>query len=336
MTEAWIIDACRTPRGVGKVGKGALAELHTGVLGAATLTALAERNDLDTSVVDDVIWGCSLQVGTQGGALGRMTALDAGWDVSTSGFTLDRYCGSGITAVNLAAGMVASGFEDVLVAGGAEMMSSYGENQSKTRHPFMDKGNEHLRELHPQSNQGVCADAIATLEGISREALDALGAESQRRAAVAIAEGRFDKSLVPVHAPDGRLLLDHEEYPRPNTTLEGLAQLQPAFAGLADIELDEQGRTFRGEILRRYPGLELEHGARRPRGDTGDDEREVQCALDESLDQAARAALEDVDVDDEEAVQDLHEDHQRQRRRGLDHGPMPLSGFASATYHHAP
>ena len=139
------------------------------------------------------------------------------------------------------------------------MMSSYGENQSKTRHPFMDKGNEHLRELHPQSNQGVCADAIATLEGISREALDALGAESQRRAAVAIAEGRFDKSLVPVHAPDGRLLLDHEEYPRPNTTLEGLAQLQPAFAGLADIELDEQGRTFRGEILRRYPGLEIEH-----------------------------------------------------------------------------
>ena len=173
--------------------------------------------------------------------------------------TLDRYCGSGITAVNLAAGMVASGFEDVVVAGGAEMMSSYGENQAKTRHPFMDKGNEHLRELHPQSNQGVCADAIATLEGISREALDALGAESQRRAAVAIEDGRFDKSLVPVHAPDGRLLLDREEYPRPGTTVEGLSQLQPAFAAVADIELDEQGRTFRKEILRRYPDLDIQH-----------------------------------------------------------------------------
>jgi len=259
MNEAWIIDACRTPRGVGKVGKGALSELHTGVLGAATLRALAERNELDTSQVDDVIWGCSLQVGTQGGALGRMTALDAGWATTTSGMTLDRYCGSGITAVNLAAGMVASGFEDVVVAGGAEMMSSYAANQSTTRHPFMDKGNEHLRELHPQSNQGVAADAIATLQGISREALDELGVESQRRAAQAIEEGRFDKSLVPVHAPDGRLLLDGEEYPRPGTTLEKLSQLQPAFEKVADIPLDEQGSTYRSEILRRYPDLVIEH-----------------------------------------------------------------------------
>jgi acetyl-CoA C-acetyltransferase len=259
MNEAWIIDACRTPRGVGKVGKGALSELHTGVLGAATLRALAERNELDTSQVDDVIWGCSLQVGTQGGALGRMTALDAGWETTTSGMNLDRYCGSGITAVNLAAGMVASGFEDVVVAGGAEMMSSYAANQSTTRHPFMDKGNDHLRELHPQSNQGVAADAIATLQGISREALDELGVESQRRAAQAIEEGRFDKSLVPVHAPDGRLLLDREEYPRPGTTLEKLSQLQPAFEKVADIPLDEQGSTYRSEILRRYPDLVIEH-----------------------------------------------------------------------------
>ncbi|QGG93696.1 acetyl-CoA C-acetyltransferase [Actinomarinicola tropica] len=259
MTEAWIIDACRTPRGVGKVGKGALADVHPQVLGAATLRALAERNDLDTSIVDDVIWGCSLQVGTQGGALGRMTALDAGWDTTTSGFTLDRYCGSGITAVNLAAGMVASGLEGVVVAGGAEMMSSYAENSSKVRHPFMDKGNPHLRELHPQSNQGVAADAIATLEGISRQALDELGAESQRRAAVAIEEGRFERSLVPVHHPDGTLALDREEYPRPGTTAEKLSQLAPSFEAVADIPLDEDGRTFRSEILRRYPDLEIEH-----------------------------------------------------------------------------
>jgi acetyl-CoA C-acetyltransferase len=259
MAEAWIIDACRTPRGIGKVGKGALADIHPQRLGATVLRAIAERNDLDTRDVDDVIWGCSMQVGTQGGDMGRMSALDAGYAITASGVTLDRFCGSGITATNLAAASVMAGLEDVVVAGGAEMMSSYKQNAVPNRSPFMDGGNQHLRELHPQTNQGVAADAIASLEGISRQALDELAAESQRRAAVAIEEGRFDKSLVPVLRADGSVALDREEYPRPGTTVESLAALPPSFEALADHPLDEAGTTYRDMVLRRYPDLKIEH-----------------------------------------------------------------------------
>jgi acetyl-CoA C-acetyltransferase len=233
MSEAWIIDACRTPRGIGKVGKGALADTHPQRLAATVLAAIAERNDLDTTDVDDVVWGTSVQVGTQGGDLGRMAALDAGYAISASGVTLDRFCGSGITAANVAAASIMAGVEDVVVAGGAEMMSSYKANSAPNRSPFMDGGNLHLRELHPQTNQGVAADAIATIEGIDRAALDEYAAESQRRAEQAIKEGRFDRSLVPVHNPDGSVALDREEYPRPGTTVETLAALPPSFEALA-------------------------------------------------------------------------------------------------------
>ena len=259
MGEAWIIDTCRTPRGIGKVGKGALAAMHPQRLGATVLRALVERNDLDTADVDDVVWGCSMQIGTQGGDLGRMTALDAGFDVTASGVTLDRFCGSGITATNFAAASVMAGLEDVVIAGGAEMMSSYRENSPKHRAPFMDSGNAHLRALHPQTNQGVAADAIATLEGIPRSALDALAAESQRRAAVAIEEGRFERSLVPVLDDDGNVLLDREEYPRPGTTAESLASLPASFEQLADYPLDEEGNTYRAMVLRKFPELKIEH-----------------------------------------------------------------------------
>jgi acetyl-CoA C-acetyltransferase len=122
---------------------------------------------------------------------------------------------------------------------------------------MMDAGNLRLRAKHPQSHQGVCADAIATLEGISRADLDALALESQKRAAVAIAEGRFNKSLIPVYRADGTLALDHEEFPRPQTTAEGLAALNPAFTKLADVALDEQGTTFRKLILAKYPDLDI-------------------------------------------------------------------------------
>ncbi len=259
MGEAWIIDACRTPRGIGKVGKGALAAMHPQQLGATVLRAIVERNGLDTADVDDVVWGCSMQVGTQGGDLGRMTALDAGFDITASGVTLDRFCGSGITATNFAAASVMAGLEDVVIAGGAEMMSSYKENSPKHRSPFMDSGNLHLRALHPQTNQGVAADAIATLEGIPRSALDELAAESQRRAAIAIEEGRFERSLVPVLDDDGSVLLEREEYPRPGTTAESLASLPPSFEQLADYPLDEEGNTYRGMILRKFPDLKIDH-----------------------------------------------------------------------------
>jgi acetyl-CoA C-acetyltransferase len=259
VNEAWIIDACRTPRGIGKVGKGALAEIHPQQLGATVLAAIAERNGLDTGDVDDVIWGTSNQSGSQGGDMGRMAALAAGFAVTASGVTLDRFCGSGITAVNLAAGSIIAGFEDVVIAGGAEMMSSYAANASGHRTPFMDNGNTRLRERHPQTNQGVAADAIATIEGIDRTALDELAAESQRRAEVAIKEGRFDRSLVPVFHQDGSMALDREEYPRPGTTAETLAALPPAFEAIADMPLDEAGTTYRDMVLRRYPDLKINH-----------------------------------------------------------------------------
>ena len=262
MPEAWIIDAVRTPRGVGKVGKGALADIHPQRLGATVLAAIRDRNNLNTAEVDDIIFGTSMQVGPQGGDLARMAALDAGYDTKASGVTLDRFCGSGITTTNFAAAQVMSGMENVVIAGGCEMMSMHpqlGEIQLPIRGPFMDAGNEHLRALHPQTHQGVAADAIASIEKISRQALDELAVESQKRAAAAIAEGRFDKSLVPVFKDDGSLALDKEEFPRPGTTLEGLGKLGASFAAMADLPLDAKGTTLRSLVLERYPGLNIEH-----------------------------------------------------------------------------
>jgi acetyl-CoA C-acetyltransferase len=258
MTEALIIDACRTPRGIGKSGKGALADIHPQRLSATVLKALAARTGIDTADVDDVIWGTSTQRGKQGGDLGRMALLDAGYDVRASGVTLDRFCGSGITTVNLAAASIMSGMEDLVIAGGGEMMSYTSSTADSKAAPTMDAGNLHLRALHPQSHQGVCADAIASIEGILRADLDSLALVSQQRAAQAIAHGHFDKSLVPVYRESGALALDHEEFPRPQTTLEGLASLKPSFAALADIQLDDKGTTYRSLILERYPDLKIE------------------------------------------------------------------------------
>jgi acetyl-CoA C-acetyltransferase len=257
MAEALIIDAVRTPRGIGKLGKGSLADMHPQHLGAAVLRAIADRNGLNTAEVDDVIWSTSTQVDKQGADIGRMSALDAGYDIRSSGVTLDRFCGGGITAVSLGAASIMSGMEDLIVAGGTEMMS-FTNSLPATGPAFMDKGNTRLRALHPQSNQGVCADAIAALEGITRQDVDALGLESQRRAQAAIEGGHFSKSLVPVYREDGTLALERDEYPRPATTAEGLAALKPAFAAVADMPLDEKGTTYRKLILEKHPGLQFE------------------------------------------------------------------------------
>jgi len=253
MPEALIIDACRTPRGIGKQGKGALAHLHPQHLGRTVLEALVARNGFDTADVDDVVWGTSSQVGTQSGDLGRMSALDAGFDIHASGVTLDRFCGSGITANNIAANAILAGMEDLVIGGGTEMMST----PKKGLMP-MGAGNAHLQEIHPQSHQGVCADAIASLERIPREDLDALAVESQRRAKRAIDEGRFERSLIPVKNLDGSIALDHEEFPRPQTTLESLAALAPSFPAVADYR-HEDNPTFRELINMKYPDLEIEH-----------------------------------------------------------------------------
>lgn len=263
MSEAYIIDAVRTPRGIGKPSKGALSHLHPQELAATVLRALAERNNLNTADVDDIIWSTSTQRGKQGGDLGRMAALSAGYDMRASGVTLDRFCGGGISAVSLAAAQVMSGMEDLVIAGGTEMMSYTTELMGQDQQlglpaTLMGSHNAVLDERHPQSHQGVCADAIAAIEGITRADLDAFGYESQRRAKVAIDEGRFDRSIVPVRNADGSTALDRDEYPRPDTTLESLSTLKPAFAGLADWPIDDAGTTFRKQITRRYPETDIQ------------------------------------------------------------------------------
>ncbi len=262
MPEALIIDAIRTPRGIGKMGKGALSKMHPEHLAAAVLAALKERNNLNTAEVDDVIWGVSGQIGLQAGDIGRMAALDAGYDVKASGVTLNRFCGSGLTAANLAAGQIMSGMEDLVVAGGSEMLSYvnyYGMkmHEAGLGSGGMGVGNPRLQAKHPQSNQGVCADAIAAMEDISREELEQLGLESQRRAAMAIQEGRFDKSTIAVRDDDGEVILDHEEYPRPDTTAEGLAQLKPAFEMFHNMPSQPGGKTYVELIKQKYPDLDI-------------------------------------------------------------------------------
>jgi acetyl-CoA C-acetyltransferase len=258
MKEAWIIDACRTPRGIGKFGRGALSGMHPQRLAATVLNALAERNSIDTGEVDDIIWGTSSQRGQQSGDLGRMAALDAGYDPRSSGVTLDRFCGSGITTVCLAAAAIMSGMEDLVIAGGTEMMSNYGQAGNDIN-PFLDSGNLHLRARYPQPHQGVCGDAIATLEGITREDVDRLAVESQERAARAVHAGAFDRSIVPVYHENGKLALAKDEYPRAGTTMEALSKLQPAFAELASRPLDELGTTYLGMLNQAYPNLEINH-----------------------------------------------------------------------------
>ena len=258
MAAAWIIDAARTPRGVGKTGKGALSEVHPQRILSTVLRALAERNHLETADVDDVIAGCGTQFGKQGSCIARMAALDAGYAIQAPGVTLDRFCGSGLTAANLAAMGVMSGAQDLVVAGGVESMS-YGSTLPRAGRATLDSGNIHLRAIHPQPHQGVCGDLVATLEGFTREEVDALAFESQQRAARAIAAGHFDRSLVSVNHDDGSAALDHEEYPRPATTLEGLAALKPAFAALYDAPLDEDGLSYKSLVEQAYPGMAINH-----------------------------------------------------------------------------
>lgn len=259
MPEAYIIDAVRTPRGIGKPGKGALSHLHPQHLAATVLKALKDRNDLKTEEVNDIIWSTSTQKGKQGGDLGRMAALDAGYDIRASGMTLDRFCGGGITSVNLAAATIMSGMEDLVIGGGTEMMSytqtiAAEEANAGIKPMGIGSGNMRLMMKHPQSHQGVCGDAIAAMEGISRANVDALGYDSQQKAKRAIEEGRFARSLVTVHNDDGSVALDQEEFPRPDTTLEGLAGLKASFDGIADFDLG--GITFRKLIQMKYPDLQ--------------------------------------------------------------------------------
>jgi acetyl-CoA C-acetyltransferase len=253
--EAWIIDAVRSPRGIGKQGKGSLAHLHPQRVLAQVLDGLRERTGLDPADVDDVVCGNGAHSGDHAHDIGRMAVLDAGWPVSVPGVTLNRFCGSGQQAVTFAAMGVLAGHQDLVIGCGVESMSRPARNGTDGFHA----NNEHLLEMHPQVPQGLSADLIASVDGRSREECDRVGFESQQRAAVAIAEGRFDRSLVPIRDADGNVALDREEYPRPDTTMETLASLNPSFPKMNDLSFEQASSTMRELIAQKYPGVELQH-----------------------------------------------------------------------------
>ena len=246
--EAWIIDAVRSPRGKGKES-GALHNVHPQRILAQVLNGLAERHGLNTADVDDVVMGCGAGSGDHSMDIARMAALDAGWSLDAPGVTLNRFCGSGQQAVNFAAMGVLSGMQDVVVAGGVESMS----RPSPMHVDGFTANNAHLRAQFDMVPQGISADLIATIEGFSRQDCDALAAESQARAAIAIQEGRFEKSLIPIFHDDGSLALAVDEHPRPGTTLADLAKLSPSFEQMGAYKKDPNGLSIDQTALKAYP-----------------------------------------------------------------------------------
>ncbi|MDP2451636.1 acetyl-CoA C-acetyltransferase [Polaromonas sp.] len=247
MTEAFIYDAIRTPRGKGKKD-GSLYEVKPVNLLAGVLTELQRRNNFDTAQVDDVVMGVVSPIGEQGSVIAKVAALKAGWDFRASGVQINRFCASGLEAVNLAAQKVRSGWEELVVAGGVESMS---------RVPIGSDGGAWAQD--PETNsatafvpQGIGADLIATIEGFSRADVDAFALESQKRATQARAAGYFDRSVVPVKDFLDQTILAQDEFIKPHTTLEGLASLRPAFEQMGGMGFDQVALT-------RYPQVERIH-----------------------------------------------------------------------------
>ncbi len=230
---AYIYDAIRTPRGKGKANGG----LHQATpiwLVRTLLNSIQQRNDLDTSLVDDVVLGCVTPIGEQGADIARIAVIDAGWHETVAGVTLSRFCASGLESINLAASKIMSGMEDMVVAGGVESMSRV-QMGSDGGAWYVDPRVNTSTQFVPQ---GVGADTIATLEGFNRQEVDAFAAESHRRAATAWQRGYYNNAVVPVYDLNGRLLLDKDETIRPDTTVETLAGLKPSFATLGKIGFD--------------------------------------------------------------------------------------------------
>jgi acetyl-CoA C-acetyltransferase len=247
MTEAYVYDAIRTPRGKGKKD-GSLYEVKPVNLLAGLLTELQGRNGFDTAAVDDVVMGIVSPVGDQGSVLPKVAALKAGWDVRCAGLQINRFCASGLEAVNLAAQKVRSGWEDLVVAGGVESMS---------RVPIGSDGGAWA--MDPETNsatafvpQGIGADLIATLEGFSRQDVDRFALTSQQRASAAQSAGHFARSVVPVRDALGQVILAQDEFIKPQSTLEGLASLKPAFEQMGSMGFDQVALT-------RYPQVERIH-----------------------------------------------------------------------------
>jgi len=233
MSEAYIIDAIRTPRGKGKKD-GSLHEVKPISLLTTLLNELKERHNLDTSQVDDIVLGCVTPIGDQGADIAKTAAIAAGWDNDVAGVQINRFCASGLEAVNLAAQKVRSGWEDLVVAGGVESMS---------RVPMGSDGGPWA--LDPETNmacdfipQGIGADLIATIDGYSRTDVDQFAEQSQKKAAAAQANGYFDKSIIPVKDKAGVVILDKDEFIKPTTTAEGLSALKPSFATMGQMGFD--------------------------------------------------------------------------------------------------
>ncbi len=245
MAECWIFDAVRTPRGKGKQG-GGLNSVAPIDLAATVLRALRDRNELDTSQVDDVVFGCVEPVGEQGGNLPRIAVLYAGWDQAVPGVQLNRFCASGLVATNLAATQVMSGQAKLTVGGGVESMSRVPMGSASG--PWAT--NPQVAAATYFVPQGISADLIATIDGHTRHDVDGLAEESQKRAAAAWEAGYFAKSIVPVRDINGVTVLDHDEYMRPGTTRESLAKLKPSF--------EQMGRSygFDAVAVQKYPQLE--------------------------------------------------------------------------------
>ena len=244
MAQAFVFDAIRTPRGKGK-SDGSLHEVKPVALLSGILKDLQARHDFDTAEVEDVVMGCVSPVGEQGSCIAKTAALAAGWDWKVAGMQLNRFCASGLEAVNLAAQKVASGWEDLVVAGGVESMS---------RVPMGSDGGAWAQD--PQTNfdtaflpQGIGADLIATLEGFSRDDVDAYALRSQRKASAARDAGRFDRSVMPVRDMLGMTILLRDEFIKPRTTMEGLASLKPSFAQMGEMGFD-------AVAIRKYPQVE--------------------------------------------------------------------------------
>lgn len=245
MTEAYIYDATRTPRGKGKKN-GSLHEITALQLATQQLEAIRERNNLDTSHVDDVILGCVSPVGEQGADIARAAVINARYAESTAGVQINRFCASGLEATNMAAAKVLSGEAEMAIGGGVEAMS---------RVPMGSDGGAMVADPemafdHYFVPQGVGADLIATLGGYSRDDVDAYAVESQKRAAKAWDEGRFKKSVVPVKNQLGLTQLDHDELMRPDTDMQSLAALNPSFKDLSAFV------GFDAVAIQKYPHVE--------------------------------------------------------------------------------
>ena len=251
MAEAYIIDAVRTPRGRGKMGKGSLNNIHPQELLAQTLNRLADRAGVDKNDVDDVVIGCVSQAGEQGGDIARMAVLAADWPLEVTGVSLNRYCGSGLQAINFAAMGVRAGMQRLVVGGGVESMSRVPMGADGAG---LDGNNPHLRQKHFQVPQGISADLIATLENFSREEIDRFALRSQQRAAHAQREGYFNRSLFAVRDPEtGAVALEADEFLRPATTLEGLSALEGSFIAWGTKPVGPNGETLDQMALKKYP-----------------------------------------------------------------------------------